>query len=299
MSMPFAVTRGPVWLGVSGIEDTASQPMVSHLGGGPLQVCVSGNTSGGIPLVTGYQITSVTCASQTDILRGVNTNVSAQLGPQFLYDGFYNTSQPLLQNNMHRMIGPGYSLFTNPGGAPAAPTCNVATGGPPYSMSSWGGGTYSFAYSAIYPNGGYGLTSAFLTCTMNGTTQQATLTVPSRPAGAIGYFWYAGPSGQLGNQLNSCNTVTLNPCLVPIAYAGFSNATAAAGGLPESRETTCGPTELLTTGQAKFNPMAFSALGTPANGIVLYRNDCTIANPRAGGGTGAFAKHLNGVWVCN
>lgn len=44
---------------------------------------------------------------------------------------------------------------------------------------------------------------------------------------------------------------------------------------------------------------AFASLGTPASGILIYCSDCTIANPCAGGGTGAIAKRLNGVWVCN
>lgn len=48
-----------------------------------------------------------------------------------------------------------------------------------------------------------------------------------------------------------------------------------------------------------FTATLFAALGTPANGIVLYCSDCTIANPCAGSGTGAIAKRLNGVWICN
>ena len=43
----------------------------------------------------------------------------------------------------------------------------------------------------------------------------------------------------------------------------------------------------------------FASLGTPANGTVAYCSDCGIANPCAGAGTGAGAKRLNGVWVCN
>lgn len=35
------------------------------------------------------------------------------------------------------------------------------------------------------------------------------------------------------------------------------------------------------------------------NGGVTYCTDCTIANPCAGSGTGAIAKRLNGVQVCN
>lgn len=46
-------------------------------------------------------------------------------------------------------------------------------------------------------------------------------------------------------------------------------------------------------------PILFANLGTPANGRIFYCSDCTIANPCAGAGTGAIAKRLNGVWVCN
>jgi hypothetical protein len=45
--------------------------------------------------------------------------------------------------------------------------------------------------------------------------------------------------------------------------------------------------------------VTFANLGTPSSGHFQYCPDCTIANPCAGGGTGAFAKRLNGIWVCN
>jgi hypothetical protein len=35
------------------------------------------------------------------------------------------------------------------------------------------------------------------------------------------------------------------------------------------------------------------------NGTIVYCSNCTIANPCDTGGTGAIAKRLNGVWVCN
>lgn len=44
---------------------------------------------------------------------------------------------------------------------------------------------------------------------------------------------------------------------------------------------------------------AFASLPSANNGTQLYCSDCTIANPCAGSGTGAFAKRLNGAWVCN
>lgn len=44
---------------------------------------------------------------------------------------------------------------------------------------------------------------------------------------------------------------------------------------------------------------AFASLPASVNGTMLYCADCTFANPCAGGGTGAFAKRLNGAWRCD
>lgn len=45
----------------------------------------------------------------------------------------------------------------------------------------------------------------------------------------------------------------------------------------------------------------FANIGTvlTANGDMAYCSDCTLANPCASGGSGALAKRLNGVNVCN
>lgn len=56
---------------------------------------------------------------------------------------------------------------------------------------------------------------------------------------------------------------------------------------------------VLTPNQIAWQATLFANLGTPANGTMYYCSDCTIANPCAGGGTGALAKRLAGVWVCN
>jgi hypothetical protein len=45
--------------------------------------------------------------------------------------------------------------------------------------------------------------------------------------------------------------------------------------------------------------ITFAQLGTFNNGSRAYCSNCTIANPCAAAGTGALAKRLNGVWVCN
>lgn len=49
----------------------------------------------------------------------------------------------------------------------------------------------------------------------------------------------------------------------------------------------------------QYVAQTFAGLGTPGNGLVTYCSDCTIANPCAGAGSGAIAKRLNGIWVCN
>jgi hypothetical protein len=55
----------------------------------------------------------------------------------------------------------------------------------------------------------------------------------------------------------------------------------------------------LTTGGIAMVGVAQANLGAPVNGTIVYCNDCTIANPCAAAGAGAFAKRLNGVCVCN
>jgi hypothetical protein len=52
-------------------------------------------------------------------------------------------------------------------------------------------------------------------------------------------------------------------------------------------------------GNLLYGPSTFAALGTPADGTLVFCADCTNAsNPCSGGSTGAFAKRLNGAWDC-
>lgn len=67
---------------------------------------------------------------------------------------------------------------------------------------------------------------------------------------------------------------------------------------------TGGATRLQITGgqnALRYIGFTFANIGTHMvnNGDVGYCSDCTIANPCAGAGTGAIAKRLNGVNVCN
>jgi len=40
-------------------------------------------------------------------------------------------------------------------------------------------------------------------------------------------------------------------------------------------------------------------LGNPSDGSIYWCSNCTVATPCAGGGGGAYARRLGGVWVCN
>lgn len=64
---------------------------------------------------------------------------------------------------------------------------------------------------------------------------------------------------------------------------------------------TTADADTATVKTQKYNSTGstFAALGTPADGTFQYCSDCQILAVCAAVGTGAFAKRLNGAWVCN
>lgn len=56
---------------------------------------------------------------------------------------------------------------------------------------------------------------------------------------------------------------------------------------------------VIMTSRMVLSSVAFGSLGTPANGSAYYCSDCTKATPCASGGSGAFAKRINGAWDCD
>lgn len=60
-----------------------------------------------------------------------------------------------------------------------------------------------------------------------------------------------------------------------------------------------GDVTINNSGSLIFAGILQANLGTPSNGTFTYCADCTIANPCAGGGGGAWAKRLGGAWICN
>lgn len=122
--------------------------------------------------------------------------------------------------------------------------------------------------------------------------------------GGVGLFWSAAGSSLIRGQgagilelMNSAGTgftrLTFGPILSTSPAIKVSGTELQARVGDDSNSTGWAMRYIA------FNTTAFASLGTPANGTVNYCNDCTIANPCASGGTGAIAKRLNGVWVCN
>lgn len=67
-----------------------------------------------------------------------------------------------------------------------------------------------------------------------------------------------------------------------------------------THDTACGVGTICNTSghPMQFAPDTFAGLGSPPNGTFTHCVDCKITNPCTGSGTGAFAKRLNGAWVC-
>lgn len=107
-----------------------------------------------------------------------------------------NSAQGLLLLNQkfdsNVQIGNNYAVFTGGNTLPAAPTCSVASAGPPYTQA----GTFSYSYAPVWQNGAIGTASPASTpCTANGASQQITITIPTAIAGAEGYSLFENGYG--------------------------------------------------------------------------------------------------------
>jgi len=215
------------------VNDTSIEPNVTNFcPAGSCSVATSGGSpSGGYAITSGNPMISASMGQPAG--QNVSTAAGQVTGP-FIYDGALNQAVNISQTNLS--IGLLNVLFVDPGGAPAVPTCSVVTAGPPFSMSNFGGGTFNFAYAAIYPNGGQGKPSPAVTCTMNGTTQQATINIPTAVTSAGGYqlYWGTGAGGALGNEVVASYPPLPLGLLVPTCTAtcqGFSPPSGNGGGI--------------------------------------------------------------------
>jgi hypothetical protein len=159
-----------------------------------------GPPNGGVNTFTGTPVSSLILSGSPLNASGSNSQMVNQVYSSFLYDGSYNGPAET-QQNQDFALGKGYPLFTSTG-TPAAPTCTTISGGPPYPAS----GSYTFQYAPQFPNGGTGVVSRVSnSCTVNGTSQQITVTIPSAIPSAVSYQLWLGGTGSLAKMNGTCS----------------------------------------------------------------------------------------------
>lgn len=82
-----------------------------------------------------------------------------------------------------------------------------------------------------------------------------------------------------------------------VGYLEFQGSQSGYGGY--SFRTQGGTVLVNYNGSVTYGSVAYSGLGTPTNGTVVYCSNCTKATPCAGSGSGALAKRVNGSWDCD
>jgi hypothetical protein len=180
----------------------------------------------------------------------------------------------------------GASMLT-----PAAPTIVLGRSGS-CATHCVAAGTYNYAITA---NDRYGNGTALSPLSASGTTDGTqTITVSWVPVpGQVLTRRFRGTPGNMnsidgpGGGIGSNSYIDSN--------ANFYSNTI----LPPNATASSIGSQGVSASTLSISPTVFAHLGTPTNGNFVYCSDCTISNPCASGGTGALAKRLNGIWVCN
>lgn len=308
--MPMLTLTSQPTSGVGGIFqvdnyelDTMAHALVAILPQGSGSTSFNLGINGGIPtpsadsvsrpgMITGRRFNYV--STNLVDFSGQNRDVHLEIGGTAI-DGVFSTGigtaslYSLVRPGSSFATAPSYQFFTDQVPLPA-PTCPVSAGG---NVTI---GTAQWQVVPVWQNGAEGTPSQPCTATTTSGNQTVTLTWTAAAGSPLGY------NVRLFNNLtwpkgaNDCSTFPQYTGLTAVLIAGFGCASVAS--LPAG-----GPSVMNSSGV--FTPTLglgstlFANLGTPRNGTFIFCSDCTIANPCAGGGTGAFAKRLNGVWVCN
>lgn len=115
----------------------------------------------------------------------------------------------------------------------------------------------------------------------------------------IGTIAQSGSAAYTGLEVNVTESSTGSGSKLPInaIVGGASKFSVDSSGVVATAGATTGTNQV---GAVFPGSVAHASLsGSATNGQIVYCSNCTIANPCASGGTGALAKRLNGVWVCN
>jgi hypothetical protein len=244
-------------------------------------------------LVSGVEVTQ--SATQGCGLIGAQNVVRHDLQGKANATTTYAGSLTNYQNALFEVSGAGKVFF--PMDVPAAPASAVVSAGGSITV-----GVNCYAIFAYDKDGGT-TTNGPTTCATTTTgNQTVTITRPATlPGNATGWnaAWY--PPGSPAYNFLSCAAVPFaTTTIVQTFSAGCGNAfnfvtTAGKANIGSSGLSA----QNVSTNQLTIIGTTFANLGTPADGTFYFCPDCTVANPCAGSGTGALAKRLGGVWVCN
>jgi hypothetical protein len=280
-------TAHPIFANMSG------EASLLYLEGAGYPGLVSGADSG---LVTGQPMPNISGMNVIpNGFTGQNVRIDASIYGTAI-DGVFNSTGVGTANyaysshqfNCGLNIGKGYSIFAT-GPTPAAPTASVSSGG---GVSV---GTHTYQVVPVWANGAEGVLSPSSNSVTTTTgNQTVTVTWSAITPAPIGYDVYQ--DGQLVSMgVGNCTTIP--------QYTGTSAVITNIVCGPSTSVPAGGPTILNVNGlfspALTLSPVLFANLGTPNNGTFYYCPDCAVANPCAGSGTGAFAKRLNGTWICN
>lgn len=152
----------------------------------------------------------------------------------------------------------------------------AGSGSTSVSNSMFVGGAGNSEITDVYWNGNYSNSQTIVPITHHGEGAGGT----NQAGGDIGFAGGQGTGTGVGGKVI------------------FSTALHSTTG--STKNTLSTRAQINEDGSFQFSPFTFATLpATPVNGMFLYCSDCTIANPTASGGNGAFVKRLNGVWVGN
>jgi hypothetical protein len=263
--------------------DTTGQPLVSCLttsvapDNSMFTIDNAGVPSATFPNVAGAPVGNLLLVQNSG--TGQNTNTTTLLG------GSVSTS------GIGGVKAAGTSVISYLMPAPAAPTVQLGGGGSCVA-NCVGAGSVNYQIAAIDVLGLESL-SPIATASPDGTQ---TVTVSWTPIqGQVSTrFFRGGNSDTVPGSGHVATSFVDGTTQCNICNGSYSNSGHKPGGTSSSISSFGAASGLLN-----LSPVLFANLGTPGNGTFVYCSDCAVANPCTGSSTGAFAKRLNGVWVCN
>lgn len=262
-------------------EDTLPHPLVANLGGSltvTLPPFFTGPSGDGVsvpPIISGNPA----------VVKG------ATVGP-----GYDLASVGFFAGTNH-IVTAGSGNIGQQMTIPLAPASAVVSSGGSVPV-----GTVSYSLSAIDINGNQTTLGPAIQATVTTGNQTVTIMTPAVPPfGAINYALYR--NGIFLKDKNGVCTPSSGSFTSAASGLTFVDTSASACSQSPSASNLALSSGISSVGIATpvltMVSTTFANLGTPINFTVVGCSDCTIANPCAGSGSGALAKRLNGVWVCN